>query len=224
MRIADLLHVIPPSLHEVSGSVFNSGKEAYASPSPLYILGLNPGGDPATHSHETVWQHSQDVVKRGVEWSAFRDNSWDGRAPGTAPLQRSVLHMMRKLGLNPALVPTSNLVFKRSRNSEEVKAELPQLVPECWPLHERVISGLGIKVVLCFERGTTSPWLRRLLDAHELVDEIVENNNRRYRSQTHINDRGLAVVTVLHGSRFPWYVPESDPTELVARALSRAGA
>jgi hypothetical protein len=190
----------------------------------LYVLGLNPGGDPTTHMHESVWPHTQAVLARRSEWCAYRDNSWDGRAPGTAPLQKSVTHMMGQLGLNPAKVPMSNLVFKRSIDRKQISAELPRLVNDCWQFHDRVITGLGIKVILCFERQTTSVWLRKLLDANELVDEVVETNQRKLRSFTHINDRGTAVVTVLHGSRFPWYVSGSDPTELVRRALDRARA
>jgi hypothetical protein len=210
-------------LHDVSGVVFNSGREAFASTSPLYVLGLNPGGDPAIHAHETVWLHTQSVLGRTKEWCAYRDNSWDGRQPGTAILQKSVSHMMDALGLNPALVPMSNLVFKRSKDANSIRGELPQLVADSWAFHDRVISDLKIMVVLCFER-TTSSWIRKMLDANELVDEMLERNNRKYRSFTHVNDRGVAVVTVLHGSRFPWYIPESDPTELVRRALKRATA
>ncbi len=113
--------------------------------------------------------------------------------------------MMGLLGFNPARVPMSNLVFKRSSDAKSIQPELPKLIEDCWPVHEKLISDLGTKVVLCFERGTGAK-VRKLLQASELVDEVRERNNRRYRSYTHVNSEGVAVVTVIHGSRFPWYV------------------
>ena len=45
--IEDLARTIPRKLCDESGSMFYSGRAAFSGPGPLYILGLNPGGNPA---------------------------------------------------------------------------------------------------------------------------------------------------------------------------------
>jgi len=38
---------IPAALLPRSGKVFYAGRAAFAAPHPLYVLGVNPGGDPS---------------------------------------------------------------------------------------------------------------------------------------------------------------------------------
>lgn len=51
--IEALAEKIPESLLARSGKVFYSGRQAFSKPSPLYVLGVNPGGDPAHYESET---------------------------------------------------------------------------------------------------------------------------------------------------------------------------
>src|SRR5206468_2102657 len=76
--------------------------------------------------------------------------SWRGLAAGTDPMQRRVLHLMRRLNMEPARVPASNLVFVRSARGIGIKSRLPELARSCWPFHLKVIGELGIATVLCF--------------------------------------------------------------------------
>ena len=46
--------LIPPSVLAESGAAFYSGRAAFSAPSPLYILGLNPGGSPLLQANDTV--------------------------------------------------------------------------------------------------------------------------------------------------------------------------
>lgn len=125
--LEELRSLIPPALLAKSGAVFNTGRAAFAGPAPLYILGLNPGGDPETHQHETVGSHMDAVMAKPETWSAFRDESWNGRRPGTTGMQPRVVHLIRRLGLEPHAVPTSNLVFERTRGAGDLKGRLDQL-------------------------------------------------------------------------------------------------
>lgn len=38
--------LVPAELWFRSGAVFYSGRAAFSRPSPIYLLGINPGGDP----------------------------------------------------------------------------------------------------------------------------------------------------------------------------------
>jgi hypothetical protein len=42
----ELLNLVPAALHHEFGEVFYSGRTAFEQPSPIYLLGFNPGGDP----------------------------------------------------------------------------------------------------------------------------------------------------------------------------------
>ena len=96
-------------------------------------------------------------------WSAYRDESWTGLTPGTATLQRRMLHMFRKLNLNPGEVPASNLVFVRSERKAKLSGEFSQLAKECWTFHEAVVNKLRVRVILCLGRnleiGSARGWV-----------------------------------------------------------------
>lgn len=76
--------LVPREVTTRSGVVFYSGRDAFSSPSPLYLLGLNPGGD-ADVIGGTI-EHHLDVALRDEpdNWSRYRDEPWGpGAKPGT---------------------------------------------------------------------------------------------------------------------------------------------
>jgi len=98
MMIEDLARHIPTSLLDRSGKVFYSGRLAFGTPSELYMLGVNPGGGPQELQAETVASHSEEVLQQlPDDWSAYRDESWSGKSPGTRGMQPRVLHLLRNL-------------------------------------------------------------------------------------------------------------------------------
>lgn len=215
-----LVSLIPASLKNTSGAVFNSGRNAFSSGTKLYLLGLNPGGDPAKHGHETVQSHSDMVAGMPADWSTWTDVSLDGRKPGAAPLQARIRHMIEKAGLNPHKVPSSNLIFKRTATASDLGSDMEPLANLCWPFHQKVIDDLGVKVVVCFGQQTGT-WVRKKLKANQFSGVFQEQNNRGYKSEAFASDGGLAVVTVTHPSRFDWRNPASDPSPLVVDMLRR---
>ena len=218
----DFFAAVPLHLHKRSGKVFYTGRMAFSRRSTLYVLGLNPGGDPETNSDETIGAHSQQVIHSLPEmWSAYRDESWEGAKPGTWQMQPRVLHMFRSLGVNPASVPCSNLVFARTKDEASLNAELPILMPACWPFHRAVLAYHRPRVILCF--GQTAGDLVRLqLNAHELIGQFIENNSRRWKSSAYRAPDGIKVVVATHPSRVKWQEPATDPSSLIASALHDA--
>jgi hypothetical protein len=213
---------IPEDLSDVSGSVFYSGRSAFGARSPLYILGLNPGGSPEHQSDETVAWHTNGVLKKmPSEWSEYQDQSWKGAPPGTHGLQPRILHLLRKLDLNPQRVPASNVVFVRSERESTLGNRFSALAEKCWPFHENVISQLGIKVVLCFGQKAGN-WVKKNTGAHQIIGEFVESNNRRWKSRAFSNAEGLVVVVATHPSIVDWTVTDTDPSPLVRKAMEHA--
>lgn len=213
--------LVPAELLPMSGLVFYSGRDAFSGTSPVYLLGLNPGGDPADPANQTVEQAMDSLASLPANWSAYRDGSWKGRPPGSFGLQPRVLHLLDRLGLDPGEVPSSNLVFVRSaQESTMPPGQMDAFADTCWPFHAAVIEELKVRAVVCF--GATVGWkVRARLGAHVEVGRFVERNNRRWTSLVHEAPSGLRVVTATHPSRADWTKPASDVSDLVASAITR---
>lgn len=217
-RFAEL---IPQSVRNDSGAVFFSGRAAFGERSPLYVLGLNPGGDDSKREFMTVEQHTQQVLARTeVNWSAYRDERWGPNAasPGTYGLQPRVLHVFRRLGLNPGRVPSSNLIFTRTRDQVGLGSELDRLAEDCWPFHASVVRELGVRVILCFGKKA-GEWVARKIGTHREVDRFTEKNARGWPTVAQQNGAGQVVVIATHPARANWKNPDSDPTPLLQRFL-----
>lgn len=210
---------IPQSLLRESGRVFYSGRTAFSRPRSLYVLGLNPGGDPILQSDETVEAHTRAVMDEyGADWSAYRDESWNGAIPGSYRMQPRVLHLLSRLGLNPGEVPSSNLIFIRTRRQVDLKGETRALADLCWPFHAEVLKLLTPHVVLCFGQ-TAGAFARERLGARAKRSEFLEKNQRRWRSTVWQGPAGIRVIEATHPSIADWTTPATDPTPLILEAL-----
>ena len=211
---------LPSSITRRSGSVFYTGRSAFERRSPLYVLGLNPGGDPDLQRDETIAADIAQFRSQPANWSAYRDESWRGKAPGSHGMQPRVLHMMRRLGLQPHEVPASNVVFVRSATEAELNFEKAALLKACWPVHEAVIDALQCRTVLCFG-GTAGRWVRSILRADTPFGRFRETNARGWLNEAHLNSEGLAVLTLTHPGRADWRNPDADPFPLIENVLAR---
>ena len=219
ITIEALAEKIPAGLLMRSGKVFYSGRNAFSAPSALYVLGVNPGGDPAQHEAETVGNHTAAVLRSHADdWSAYRDESWEGAIPGTYGMAPRVLHLFAALGFSPGRVPCSNLVFARSRREGDIGGELTSLADLCWTFHAFAIERLRPRAILCFGK-TAGHYVRNKVGANTLYAEFIETNNRRWRSQAFVGSEGLRVVIATHPSIADWSAASTDPTQLVREAL-----
>ncbi len=221
--IEDFVKEIPGSLLDRSGSVFLSGRCAFNSQSDLYLLGLNPGGNPNDSSSLTIRKDIDNVLHhRREDWCAFCDERWKKSGDGKNAMQRGPLYLFKEVGRNPRCVPASELIFPRS-----IKFKLltnpNALADKCWPFHQAVIERLGARVIVCLGRETG--WrVRKYLCAQMKVCEFVEDNNRRWKSYLHKNQDGLFVADLTHPSQAKWSAKKTDPTSLVTMALDEIKA
>lgn len=212
------LSKLPGDMLRLSGSVFYTGRSAFAQQNDLYILGLNPGGSPSVQAENTIERNLR-AWREGPNdhWSAYTDESWEGRPAGTHGMQPRIIHLFSKLGLDPRNVPAANVVFVRSKDEAALEHEKEELLQASWPVHEAVLGSLGIRCVLAL--GTTAGrWVRQKLNANELIEEFVEDNERKWKSTAHRAEDGRFVVTVTHPGRADWRNPAADPSELVRSA------
>ncbi|HEX7887545.1 MAG TPA: hypothetical protein VF474_16345 [Phenylobacterium sp.] len=215
-----LLDRVSRTVHGRSGSVLYSGRSAFAGPSDIYVLGLNPGGSPISQCAETVELDIRQSLTGRAEWSAYQDECWLGKPAGTHGMQPRVLHLLKGLDRDPRRAPASNVVFVRTAREVDLAAEKAALLDACWPVHQAVIDGLGVRTILCFG-GTAGAWVRERLQAHELAGSFVERNARRWRSLAHLDQQGRCVVTLTHPSIAKWDAAATDPTPFVRDMMAR---
>lgn len=218
IRICDAVAALPNAMKSRSGSIFYSGQSAFCGRRSLYILGLNPGGSPVTQARETIEHHWSSWLERRDAWSAYEDESWRGRPPGTHGMQPRMRHMASGLGIDLRKVPASNVVFVRSASEATLQKEKGVLLAVCWPVHAAVIEALGVDTVLCLG-GTAGRWVRDALGANRLVGTFCETNNRGWTSFAHAASDGRTVITVTHPGRADWRNPAADPTPLVRSVI-----
>jgi len=122
------------------GKVLYSGL-ATLKPAVILLLGYNPGGDPADET-ETAEHHLSNSINRRPDWNEYLDAAWSpgGRryAPGRAPMQRRVAHLLEGIGYATRSVCASNLIFVRSRNAGSLEDQ-ESLALRCWPVHEFIL-------------------------------------------------------------------------------------
>jgi len=222
--LAEVIGYVPVHLQGQPGALLYSGRDALTEPAPIYLMGVNPGGDPRIEP-QTVIEHATKVLTAEArDFSAYRDERWGGgtMAPGTHKMQRNVLHLMRHLKVDPGKVPASNLVFVRSSREADIAGpQMKRMAEECWHLHEALLGRLRTRVVVCFGR-TAADFVRGKIGAHIQTGEFVEQNNRRWVSRSYRNDDGMVVVQVTHPSIASWRNPATDVSPLVAHAVGQA--
>lgn len=135
-----------------SGRVLYSAA-ATLQPAPLYLLGLNPGGDPARQT-ETVGDALRALPDRTA--NAYLDESWKGCEPGQAPIQRRVHWLLHELGCETQQVCASNLIFVRSRSASG--CGYPVTADLCWPVHEAILRIVQPRLILAFGNSGVSPF------------------------------------------------------------------
>lgn len=129
---------------------------AFGTPSKLYLLGLNPGGSPRQDGEATIGKNLATWRSREPGWCEYTSERWEGAEPGEYGIQPPIRALFKRLGLNVADVPASNVVFVRSNNEEKLDRKF-DLLPRCWPVHEAVIRDLGVTTVLCLGK-TAGRW------------------------------------------------------------------
>lgn len=224
----DFLRKVDPAMLGLSGRTFYSGRATFDQQSDLYLLGLNPGGKPEDCADEIIRRDIDLLLhERAANWSAYVDDRWDGRIPGSTlppgakPLQRRVQHLCRMIGRDIRRLPASNVIFVRTKKAADLQARKNDYLRACWPVHQAVIHALGVKVIVCIG-APAGVWVRKMVGASRLREQFIEDNARRWVSEAHDNDNGPAVVTLTHGSVADWTAQASDPSGLVRAALERA--
>lgn len=62
-------------------------------------------------------------------------------------------------------------------------------------------------------------FVRKKINAHNLIDQYVESNDRGWKSKVYSNEKGQFVIIAPHPGRANWINSNSDPSPLIAKYL-----
>jgi hypothetical protein len=221
-NIADAVSSMPADVLDASGAVFYSARPAFDGHRPIYILGLNPGGNPEMQAQSTVRRNFENWERQTEPYSSYVDEMWEGTVAGGHGMQPRMRHLADKVGIDLRQTPASNVVFVRSATEAKLEAKKSRLLDACWPVHEAVIESLGSRVIICLG-STAGRWVRERLGANDKCDKFQETNRRRWTSVAHRSSYGISVCTLTHPGRVDWQNPDADPAAMVKRVLKLSG-
>lgn len=139
------------------GAVLYSSSET-VKPGPVYLMGLNPGG-------EGEWSLRDNLLSARQGKNAYLDEEWENRrgryALGMAPLQLRVAAVCERLGIPVRNVPASNLVFTRSRDVGAHKG-FQAAISLCAPVHTMLFQTIQPKLLFTF--GSID-WIKKAADS-----------------------------------------------------------
>lgn len=111
---------------EQPGAVLYSGLSSLR-PGPFYLLGINPGGEGGKAIRDNLCAHD------GT--NNFADEDWGAGTDERTRFQKRVCDLMDALGIAPADIPSTNLVFARSPKLADL-ADAGAWLQRCWPVHQ----------------------------------------------------------------------------------------
>lgn len=186
---------LKPILHR-SGRILYSGAHTLRR-GPMYLLGLNPGGDPTTHD-DTVGSSLKDLSQRTE--NAYLDESWRNYAIGRSPLQLRVQWLLAELGFQTRNICASNLIFTRS--ADATGSGYPEVAELCWPVHEQIIEIVQPKVIVTFGNSGKSPYqfLRKKFSTG--TEQCFPSGHGTWECITFVCPNGARVFGLPHLSRY----------------------
>lgn len=216
---------IPDDLQHCSGSVFYSGRSAFSGQRDLYILGLNPGGNPSEQSSDTIGAHTQMVLSNKPDrWSEYSCESWKNKKPGQGGIQTQIIHLIKQLGYDTLDIPASNAVFVRSVDQDDLSQNwsVNDLAEHCWPFHQEVISQVNPLLIVAMG-GKVKNILQQRLRLHpKPIKEVKQGSS--FLVRIFENDRACKLAVVRHPAAraAKWTSACADPSGIVRQALYKA--
>jgi len=182
-----------------SGNILYSGATTLR-PGSIYLLGLNPGGDPHHHRRQTLRRVLRNLPSKHD--NEYLDKTWDGqRTKGTSVLQRRVQWLAKKLGHDLRKTCASNLIFVRSTDAQN--CGYPELARLCWPVHQTILSIVRPRLVIAFGNSSISPYafLRSVL-GDDSRERTFPAGHANWRCRAFRAANGMWVVGLPHLSRY----------------------
>jgi hypothetical protein len=201
-----------PDILNKSGAVLYNGWSSLAD-GRLYVMGLNPGGDPEEIGKsvvESLGEVEEDHSELGKEWSKSHR--------GLHPLQKRVIELLkifwkeRDIEEEKKKVFWTNAIFLRSINANILSTPL-ELWDMCWPIHQYFLSIIKPEIILCLGNGERLSAFSMIRSKSEGSPStcFCDPKTKTFRDGKHFDATlpimkgtiSTKVVGVPHPSRFP---------------------
>ena len=191
------------------GCVLNSGWDT-VSPGEIYVLGLNPGGNPENFG--SIASHIE--ATPGGPWSCY-DESWN-TLPGRHPHQLRAKKYIFTLGFDHRDVLATNAYFTTSKDARDLALITSRMLcgsanafAPYWEVHKLLLSIVRPKLILCLgnsesPNGSSFAALRAAMGLNGARGESQNYRNGKYFVAVAPWDRtnNVFVAGVPHPSRF----------------------
>lgn len=225
-----------------SGGVLLSGVDTLR-PGSAYIMGLNPGGNPAAPGYErSIFESIHDRSN----FSCYTDECWQPKCAGPEDQcqhlngrkvkpeflvkhQRNAIAIAAALGLDIAKFFSANAVFARSTRlatlKEQTGHDLQEWWSACWKVHQEFLAVVRPKLIISLGYGTNSSafgllWREATQPAYRRVGELSRRGGWAFDAEFPLSN-GSKLTTTVIGVPHPSYMMVGP--ELAAE-LNRLGA
>lgn len=222
MSLETFARLVPESLLDCSGEVFYSGRAAFSSYRPVYLLGYNPGSDAAVdRAPGDELNTIRSSIEKACAWNDDRFSlyyqEWEKGRSQT--MQMGIKRFFADTGLCPGLTPSSNCFFVRSPVIGSIPTATRRRHEDaCWPFHEAVIEQLRVKAILCMG-GDAYDTVRRRFTITKQVDELPDSWHPPRMHRAVATESGMLIFKLTHPSRGHWQFERNNPAPLVRRVL-----
>ncbi|PYR15526.1 MAG: hypothetical protein DMF94_31675 [Acidobacteria bacterium] len=172
-------------------------------PGTVYLLGLNPGGDPHDPRHQEQTIDSALRALPSKRENEYLDVSWREqgirRAAGQSNLQRRVQRLAEMLNLDLRDMCAANLIFARSANAET--SDYSELAPICWPVHELILGLVQPRLIIAFGNSGVSPYAFLLSKLTPASETMFPSGHGSWRCRA-FTAGGMRVAGLPHLSRY----------------------
>ena len=199
---------LAPVLARAGGILYSAAKTL--GPGKLYIMGLNPGGDPENSTHNIG--KSLDQLPQRTS-NAYIDEAWDNRSrkheKGQAPLQRRIDFLAQSFGCAIEDVCATNLIFMQTHSARDL--EFNRDAERCWPVHEMMLAMVRPKLILAFGNSSISPYgyLRQIYSSTK--EEKIHAGHGSWECKTFATQIAGAQVTAVGFPHLSRYSPMNKP-------------
>ena len=200
---------LAPVLSRPGGILYSAAKTL--RPGSLYIMGLNPGGDPENSKSHNIGTSLDQLPQRTS--NAYIDEAWDrGSHPlekGQAPLQKRMVFLAQSLGCALEGVCATTLIFMQTRSARDL--QFGRDAERCWPVHEMMLAMVRPKLILAFGNSAISPY-GYLRQVHASATEVrFPAGHGSWQCKTFTTQISGATVTVIGLPHLSRYSPLDKP-------------
>ncbi|HZL78534.1 MAG TPA: hypothetical protein VFC17_06750 [Candidatus Limnocylindrales bacterium] len=170
----------------------------------IYLLGLNPGGDPRKWSKGNREGNVRYSFKYLPQAKCAYLEEWDKPA-GQHPLQKRICWLMQELKFDIKKVCANNLIFLRSQSAAKLN-NFQELADLCWLAHEFILRIVRPKLMLVYGNLAVSPfnYLEKIAK-NKTVTQIYPSGHGNWNCRFFCGELAGLKVTVIglpHLSRF----------------------